>query len=147
MADTRDLARLLFESFCPGLVVALNGELGSGKTTLVREFLRGFGVESDIRSPTYTFLECYPIELGFDVLHFDLYRLNGADEWFLNGFDETINSDSIVFIEWFERISTVVEQDISIDFEFEGSSRNLFLSANTPVGNECLNSLADHEEK
>ncbi len=83
--------------------IELDGNLGAGKTTLMRHILRELGFAGKVKSPTYNFLESYDIDnfLHFkSIQHFDLYRFTHPELWLENGFDEYINSENLVFIEW-----------------------------------------------
>lgn len=85
-----------------GLVVALSGELGTGKTTLVRALLRTLGVEGHIRSPTYTLVEPYGIG-GRRIYHLDLYRIGDPEELEFLGVRDLDPANDLIFIEWPER--------------------------------------------
>jgi tRNA threonylcarbamoyladenosine biosynthesis protein TsaE len=87
-----------------GMVVTLRGDLGSGKTTLVRGVLRARGVEGPIKSPTYTLVEHYPVSSLY-FYHFDFYRLANSDEWDDTGFAEYFRRDSVGLVEWPERVA------------------------------------------
>jgi tRNA threonylcarbamoyladenosine biosynthesis protein TsaE len=83
--------------------IELQGDLGAGKTTLVRYILRELGFNGKVKSPTYNFLESYDIEkfLNYSFIqHFDLYRFINDNMWFEQGFDEYLNLNNLVFIEW-----------------------------------------------
>ena len=84
------------------LVVAISGELGAGKTTLVRAICRGYGVAGEVTSPTYALVHEYASRRG-PVFHLDLYRLSGAAELTNIGWDDIILSDALVLVEWPER--------------------------------------------
>lgn len=86
----------------PGLQVWLSGDLGAGKTTLVRGMLRGLGYEGRVKSPTYGLVESYAIA-GLTVHHLDLYRLTDPEELDFIGLDELIDADSLLLVEWPER--------------------------------------------
>ena len=83
-------------------LIFLHGELGAGKTTLVRGLLRAMGHSAAVKSPTYTLLEPYNLPEQ-DVYHFDLYRINDPDELALVGFDEIIDGPGLKLVEWPER--------------------------------------------
>ena len=83
----------------PGLVVFLEGELGAGKTTLVRGWLRALGIDGPIRSPTYTLIEPYQIAAR-DLLHMDLYRLRSPDELEGLGLDDYAPQRCWWLVEW-----------------------------------------------
>lgn len=83
-------------------IVFLKGNLGAGKTTLVRGFLRAFGYTGIVKSPTYTLVETYSID-NITIHHFDLYRLNSPIELEHLGLDHYFTSNAICFIEWPEK--------------------------------------------
>ena len=86
----------------PPLVVAVSGELGAGKTTLVQAICRGYGVTGDVTSPTYALVHEYASPRG-PVHHLDLYRLGGPADLTNIGWDDIIAADALVLIEWPER--------------------------------------------
>ncbi|MBI1254725.1 MAG: tRNA (adenosine(37)-N6)-threonylcarbamoyltransferase complex ATPase subunit type 1 TsaE [Hyphomonas sp.] len=100
-ADTRALGGQLAQLLRRGDVIALHGDLGAGKTTLVRGLIQSLlGREEEVPSPTYTLVQMYEGP-GFPVWHFDLYRLEHADDVQELGWDET--PDGAVLIEWPDR--------------------------------------------
>lgn len=100
-ADTRALGGQLAQLLRRGDVIALHGDLGAGKTTLVRGLIQSLlGREEEVPSPTYTLVQMYDGP-GFPVWHFDLYRLENADDVQELGWDET--PDGAVLIEWPDR--------------------------------------------
>lgn len=86
----------------PPAIVTLEGDLGSGKTTLARAMCRGVGITQDVTSPTFSLVNEYEVR-GTTVYHLDLYRLRGPADLTNVGWDDIINSDGIVIIEWPER--------------------------------------------
>jgi len=107
-ADTvafgEELAGELLRRFQGRAVVFLEGQLGAGKTTLVRGLLRGMGHTGVVKSPTYTLLEPYNIN-GRGIYHFDLYRVNDPQELEFVGFDEIVDGPGLKIFEWPERAS------------------------------------------
>ena len=98
--------------------VYLIGELGTGKTTLVRGFLRAAGVTGTIRSPTFTLVEEYRIG-AMTVGHYDLYRLSEPEELEFLGLRDHLAADSLCFFEWPERGAGVLpDPDVEIRFEY-----------------------------
>lgn len=98
IAIGKQLARVIRAPF----VIFLQGELGAGKTTLVRSFLKELGYSGNVKSPTYTLVESYLFP-QFLIYHFDLYRLSDPEELEFIGIREYFGKDAIVFIEWPER--------------------------------------------
>ena len=86
----------------PGLILTLRGDLGAGKTVLARGVARGLGIEGPVTSPTFTLLN--QLSGRFPFYHFDLYRLDDADEIYELGFEEFINGDGVAVIEWPENM-------------------------------------------
>lgn len=86
-----------------GMVVALNGELGAGKTTLVKAVATGLGIlEEDVCSPSYTLINEY--EGRLPVYHFDLYRLTDSSELYELGYDDYLEGEGISIVEWADAV-------------------------------------------
>ena len=86
-----------------GAVVAMYGDLGAGKTAFVRGMARGIGLDCRVSSPTFTIVNEY---LGRrELIHFDMYRLSGADELFDIGWEDYLNRGAICAVEWSENVS------------------------------------------
>ena len=108
----RDFSQSIF----PGSVVGLNGDLGVGKTTFVKGLLEGLGYTGNITSPTFTLVNQY--DLGSTIYHIDCYRETDMKNWIKLGINEYINPDSIVIIEWYSYIESLLPRDmIKIDFK------------------------------
>ncbi len=103
VAATEALGRLLGETVSAGALLLLYGELGAGKTCLVRGVAAGLGVDKavPITSPTYTLMNSYSGRLP--LYHFDLYRLGDADELAELGFEEYFYGDGVAVVEWPQR--------------------------------------------
>jgi len=125
----------------PGMVIYLKGDLGAGKTTLVRGLLNKLGYQGKVKSPTYTLLEQYEI-CGLHLRHFDLYRFRDATEWESAGFIDEFNGSNICLIEWPEQAEHLLPPaDLEITFEIQPDGRNISVIGHTNTGKECLNSL------
>ena len=92
------------------LVVAISGELGAGKTTLVQAICRGYGVAEDVTSPTFALVHRYAAPKS-PVYHLDLYRLERPDELTNIGWDDILSEDALVLIEWPERAGARLPHD------------------------------------
>lgn len=94
----------------PPVIISLEGELGTGKTTLVQAICRGVGIAEDVTSPTFALVNEYHSE-STTVYHLDLYRLNDAGDLTNLGWDDIVNSAKIVLIEWPERAGNRLPED------------------------------------
>ena len=125
----------------PGLVVYLRGELGAGKTTMVRGILNALGYVGRVKRPTYTLLEIYTIG-NLQLRHFDLYRLKNPEEWAGAGFDDEFNAENILLIEWPEQAQGYVPApDIEVRFEILSEGRDVNIVALSKLGEQCLTQL------
>lgn len=109
--DTMALGAKIAELLKPGNVLALYGELGSGKTTLVRGIARGLGVgeQIEITSPTFVLMNVYPGRMP--IYHFDLYRLSGAADLYDLGFEDYFYGNGLSIIEWAEKAEILIPTD------------------------------------
>ncbi len=98
--ETRELGEKLGRLIQGGIAISLTGDLGAGKTTFVQGLAKGLGVPDSfyVTSPTYTIINEYPGRV--DLCHMDLYRLGSSDELDYIGFDEIVDSDRVIIIEW-----------------------------------------------
>ncbi len=122
LAATELLARKIAPLLQRGDVVALQGNLGAGKTTFARALLRALGIEGDVPSPTFTLVQTYETPC-FPVAHFDLYRLKDESELDELGFDDA-RADGVTLIEWPERAGARLTADrLTLHFIADGPSR------------------------
>jgi len=140
-AATLALGKSLARVLVPGLKIYLQGDLGAGKTTLVRGLLRGLGFLEKVKSPTYTLVELYRVSSLY-LYHFDFYRFRDPSEWEDAGFREYFRADAVCIVEWPEKTEGLLPSpDLQIALRVEGSGRYAELSAGTEVGRQCLERL------
>lgn len=142
-AATRALAQKLAPALVPGIVVWLDGDLGAGKTTLVRELLRSRGHAGPVKSPTYTLVEVYVVSRIY-WYHFDFYRFNEPEEFRDAGLAEYFRDDSICLVEWPGKAGSYAPPaDLELRFRFAPAAegRTLELHAHSAAGRQCLNAL------
>ncbi len=130
----------------PGMIVTLSGELGTGKTTLVRGCLRALGWSGPVKSPTYTLVEHYPFSSLY-FYHFDFYRFADPSEWETAGLADCFRDDSVCVVEWPERVGALLPAaDIALTFSHPASDedrgRELAMCAHTEAGERCLSAIA-----
>ena len=132
--ETLDVGAQFASLLKPGWVIFLHGDLGAGKTTLVRGLLRGLGFAGRVKSPTYTLVESYNASSLY-LYHFDLYRFKHEQEWLEAGFDEIFNGTNICLVEWPERAAKLLPNaDIHIHLDMEGDGRRVTIATeNTDV--------------
>jgi len=141
-----------------GLQVNLSGDLGTGKTSLIRAWLRGLGVGGPVRSPSFAVLETYRVALpassdrtndrleaeslsSLDFYHFDFYRFADPAEFLGAGFRDHFGAGRICAIEWPEKAGErLPTADVSIALAVEGAGRRATLSAGSELGHACLDS-------
>jgi len=121
--------------------IALQGDLGAGKTTFARGFLQALGHKGNVKSPTYTILEPYQIG-DLTINHFDLYRLADPEELELIGAHEMFNEKTINLIEWPEQgEGWLPEMDLWIKIEHTVDGRHVVISGNSELGNRISEEL------
>lgn len=126
--ETERFGAEIYYSLPSKCVVYLYGELGAGKTTLVRGCLRAAGYTGTVKSPTYNLVEEYTIA-GKKIIHFDLYRITDPEELEWIGIDDYFNQDSICFIEWPDKGKGFLpEPDTVISLAVQGSGRLVEIS-------------------
>ena len=138
--DTRAFAdRLAGHPAIAGAFIALHGDLGAGKTTLVRHLLRALGAEGRIKSPTYAVVEPYDLP-SQPAWHFDFYRFDDAREWEDAGFRDIFAGPGLKVAEWPEKAAGLLptaDLDVHMVLGDDGL-RRVTLRANTPRGEELL---------
>jgi tRNA threonylcarbamoyladenosine biosynthesis protein TsaE len=138
--DTRAFAQALARK--PALAdafIALHGDLGAGKTTLVRHLLRALGVQGRIKSPTYAVVEPYELATG-PAWHFDFYRFNDAREWEDAGFRDIFAGPGLKLAEWPEKAAALLPAaDLDLHMRLGADdSREVTLIPRTARGRELL---------
>jgi tRNA threonylcarbamoyladenosine biosynthesis protein TsaE len=140
---TQALGARLASALAPGLRVYLSGELGAGKTTLVRGLLRALGYHGRVKSPTFTLVELYKLS-NLCLYHFDFYRFKASDEWEDAGFREMFGSDAVCLVEWPEKaIALLPAADLRIRLEHRGAGREAIIEGLTEAGRRCVATLRD----
>lgn len=128
-SDTEQLAQRLAASCPKGMVVYLQGGLGAGKSTFARAFIHTLGFKGSIKSPTYSLLEAYRLDNGFEAVHMDLYRLADPEEVDYLALDEYENNALAILIEWPEKgAGHIPPADIAIQFTTQADGRLLKLA-------------------
>jgi tRNA threonylcarbamoyladenosine biosynthesis protein TsaE len=114
------------------------GELGSGKSTLIRGLLRGLGVKTPVKSPTYTLVELYVVS-SLNLYHFDFYRFLSPHELADAGLADYFDGEGICLVEWPERAGGALpEPDLEFTLSYSGAGRALSANARTSTGERCL---------
>ena len=108
--DTRSLGLEIADALEPGDVVALTGDLGTGKTALTKYIAEGLGVKEEISSPTFTIIKEYKSG-RLPLYHFDVYRLGSGDELLDTGAEELLDGDGACVIEWADIVADVLPAD------------------------------------
>lgn len=132
--EVESVAQRLKELLSTCKVMTFTGTLGAGKTTLIRALLRRCGVQGDITSPTFTYMNVYEDSEGNTLYHFDLYRITSVDMFVNAGFDEYLyQPNSWTLIEWPEVIAPLLTHDVChvyLDYYDELEKRKLRVVCN-----------------
>jgi tRNA threonylcarbamoyladenosine biosynthesis protein TsaE len=143
---TEQLGAELWQVLPAKCLVFLEGDLGMGKTTLVRGFLRAAGFSGAVKSPTYTLVEEYVLGTR-NIVHFDLYRLLDPEELEWMGIRDYFAQESICFIEWPERgLGVLPAPDLVLRFSAEHAGRVLAVdSVNVALKNKLSNVIKQRD--
>lgn len=141
---TLRLGAAIAEGARNGLVLHLIGDLGAGKTTLVRGLLGALGHTGRVKSPTYSLVEPYRLS-RLHLYHFDFYRFKDRSEWLSSGFQEHFGPDALCVVEWPERAGdAIAPPDLEIRLGYEGTGRGARLDARSPQGEAWLAAALSH---
>jgi len=142
---THSLAHSLAARLAPdihGVRLYLRGDLGAGKTSFARAFLRACGVEGRIKSPSYALLESYKVS-NLYFYHLDFYRFEDPRDWLDAGFGDLLQERAVVLIEWPERAGdTLPPPDLDIHLDYAQPGRRATLTAYSTQGNAWLHQTA-----
>jgi tRNA threonylcarbamoyladenosine biosynthesis protein TsaE len=139
--QTREIGAVLGAALRAGDVIALTGELGAGKTTLVQGMARGLGIEDAIVSPTFTLVREYRGRLH--LIHADVYRLERLQDVIDLGLEEELADDGVLVVEWGDAVEALLPPDhltieLTTDPGGEDDTRTLVLSADGGTWEERL---------
>ncbi len=138
---TEVLGARLAAQLRPGVILYLSGDLGAGKTTLVRGLLHALGHRGTVKSPTYTLVE--PYQIGeWRLFHWDLYRVADPEELDFLGLRDQLDEQAILLIEWPEQgQGELPAADVAIALSYAGEGRACQLTARSSVGHVLLADL------
>lgn len=128
LEDLPLLAKEVMETFSNELVFAFRGDLGAGKTTLIKNICNFLGVKEAVSSPTFSLVNEYLTEENQVIYHFDFYRLESEEEAYDIGFEDYLSSENRCFIEWPEKIESLLpERRVEIEILEQGTKRKLII--------------------
>ena len=115
--ETRSFGKKLAAELAPGIVIALTGDLGTGKTALTKSIAEGLGITEVITSPTFNIVKEY-YSGRIPMYHFDVYRIGDIDEMYELGYEEYFYGNGVCIVEWADLIEDIIPEDaIRIDIE------------------------------
>lgn len=112
LSEISVIAKQLIKAFGDKKVIAFSGEMGAGKTTLIKAICEELGVKQTISSPTFSIVNEYLSSSGKKIYHFDFYRINNISEAYDMGYEEYFYSDAYCFIEWPEKIADLLPEGV-----------------------------------
>lgn len=123
----REVAEALLAALDGRTMVALRGEMGAGKTTLIRSVAECLGVEDQVTSPTFALVNQYESDKGERLFHFDFYRIEDEREAFDLGYEEYFYSGDLCFVEWPEKIEGLLpEEMMEVRITVDGPTERTF---------------------
>jgi tRNA threonylcarbamoyladenosine biosynthesis protein TsaE len=148
-AATEALGGRLAAHLRGGMVVTLSGDLGAGKTTLVRGMLRALEVSGPVKSPSYALVEEYLVSrlhVKLNLYHFDFYRIKDPSEWEAGGFSEYFRDDAVCVIEWPEKLGDRLPPvDLAVSLvlpaDILATGRLVQIVPHTKAGKACLSAM------
>lgn len=144
LEETEEFGTKLGKILKSGDIICLNGDLGAGKTTLTKSIGLGLDVKEYITSPTFTLINQYRGRLP--VYHFDVYRLENADELYDLGFDEYFYGNGVCIIEWADKIENLLPKErLVLDIK-KGKDIDERVINITAYGNRYIELLKEMEE-
>ncbi|MCB1921184.1 MAG: tRNA (adenosine(37)-N6)-threonylcarbamoyltransferase complex ATPase subunit type 1 TsaE [Candidatus Competibacteraceae bacterium] len=139
---TEALGACLAAVLVPGCIFYLSGDLGAGKTTLVRGLVHALGYQGAVKSPTFTLVEPYSIG-SWRLFHWDLYRLTDPEELEFLGLRDQLDSQAVLLIEWPEHgYGELPAADLEIALSYAGEGRICQAVALSTAGQRMLANLA-----
>ncbi len=142
LESTEAFAKEMAGALKPPLIVGLRGEIGMGKTSLVRALLRSLGIQSAIKSPTFNLVETYETDLGV-IHHFDLYRISSLDDLEYLGFRDYLQGPQICLVEWPEKVESLLDVMVEFYMPQDREGRTLSIKANTILGEQMIAKLLE----
>lgn len=141
--ETEALGKQLATVLLPGIVVALFGDLASGKTCFTRGMARYLSDKAPVHSPTFTLVNEY--EGKYTLYHLDLYRLNSPEELLTLGYEDLVESRGICVIEWAERAAPLLpNKRINVYFEHAGGDMRRLRFENQGISDDVWQTFAKH---
>tara|TARA_R110001592_G_scaffold140281_6_gene361189 strand:+ start:2868 stop:3284 length:417 start_codon:yes stop_codon:yes gene_type:complete len=109
--DLNHISKQLIEQFGSAKVILFNGEMGSGKTTLIKQICKNLGVTENTSSPTFSIVNEYKTDDNQSIYHFDFYRIEHEQEAMDFGYEDYFYSNAFCFIEWAEKIPNLIPEN------------------------------------
>jgi len=148
-ASTLALGAQVARELQPGITVYLSGDLGAGKTTLVRGLIHSLKYQGRVKSPTYALVELYVVS-KLNLYHFDFYRFRDPEEWHEAGFRDLFNQSNVCLVEWPEKANDLLPPPdlhimLSVQQTANQDSRQANLSATTAHGLAIIRTLRSRQ--
>lgn len=111
ISELDDLSKIILNNIKERDIICFYGEIGVGKTTLIKVICKELGIEDNVSSPTFSIVNEYISSLGDSVYHFDFYRIKDEEEALDMGCEEYFFKNSLCFVEWPEKVSSLIPEE------------------------------------